>query len=99
MQALISRVDVCPADLCRIYRKAEHWGIPAQAQMFTGSLLDGTQNGGFPSSHGGAYLHSGHMNSDAWLPAAAPQQLYGHSEALQVMLLAMTDRLRCKEAY
>ncbi|CAK0780088.1 hypothetical protein CVIRNUC_004933 [Coccomyxa viridis] len=55
-----------------------------EAQMFTGSLLDGTQNGGFPSSHGGAYLHSGHMNSAAWLPAAAPQQLYGHSEALQV---------------
>ena len=77
---------------------AEHWGILAQAQMFTGSLLDGTQNGGIPSSHRGAYLHSEHMNSNAWLPAAAPQQLYERSDALQVMLLALTDRLRCKEA-
>ena len=79
-----------------IYGTAEH--LVLLAQMFTGSLLDGTQYGGLLSGHGGAYLHSEHMNINAWLPAAAPQQIYGHSEALQVLLLALTDRLRCKEA-
>ena len=87
--------SVHPANMCQMYGIAKHGVV--LAQMFTGSLLDGTQNGGFPSGHGGAYLHSEHMNSNAWLPAAAPQQLYGHSEALQVMLLALTDRLHCKK--
>ena len=87
--------SVHPANMCQIYGIAGHWVV--LPQMFTGSLLDGTQNGGFASGHGGAYLHSEHMISDAWLPAAAPQQLYGHSEALQVMLLALTDRLHCKK--
>ena len=72
---------------------AELWVV--LAQMFSGSLLDGTLNGGYPGSHQGEHLYSGHMHSDAWLPAAAPQQLYGHSEALQVMLLAVGDKQRC----